>query len=332
VLNRKKLVTLKDIANATGYSINTVSKAINGDYPSENTTQLIVDTARKMGYVGNNAARSMRSGSTKSIAVIVGDIANPYFARIVKGTVNFFQKRDYNTIIFNTEERIDYERNAICSALRMNVDGILICPIGRDNENLQIISGTDIPFVVFNGYSSDARINTVNLDNEKGGYLATKHLLEQGHRNIAFINVPEKSFGATERLAGYRRALSEYGIPAVPQNVLTVELYGKTVDWEYLRYQLQDKAEYTALVVFSDLIAMRLLQMFDRTPDKPFDVSCMVSFDNTVDVFPVPVRLSSVDYANVDIATMASHILLQNLMNPDLHDQHILLDVKLYER
>lgn len=332
VPKKKNLVTLKDIAQETGYSINTVSKVINGEYNVAKTKEIILAAAKRMGYVGNNIARSMRLGSTKSIAVIVGDIANPYFARIVKGTVNFFRKRGYNTIIYNTEERKDYEMNSILSAIGMNVDGILICPIGRDNENLELISNTDIPFVVFNGCSQNQDIITVNLNNVKGGYIATEHLLKKGHREIAFINVPESSFGAAERLEGYRKALEDYGVQFDPSRVFTADLYGNTVDWGFLNYQLLHNANYTAIVAFSDLIAMRLLRYLQDIPDEErrIDISNIVSFDNTVDVFPVPVKLSSVDCADVDIATMSSQLLLRNLKETVV--EHIQLDVKLYER
>lgn len=329
---KKNLVTLKDIARETGYSINTISKVLNGEYSVKKTNIIVQKAAIRMGYVGNNIARSMRSGSTKSIALIVGDIANPYFARIVKGAVNFFQKRGYNTVIYNTEERKDYERNSILSALRMNVDGILICPIGRNNENLELISNTDIPLVVFNGCSPDPEVITVNLDNEKGGYIAAESLIRKGHEKIAFINAPETSFGAAERLDGYRKALEDHGIPFDPNRVLTIDLYGDKKDWDLLKYQLLNQTDYTAIVAFSDLIAMRLLMYLQDIPnhEKKVDVSSIVSFDNTVDVFPVPVKLCSVDCADIDIATMASQLLMQNLQETVV--QHVLLDVKLYER
>lgn len=329
---KKNLVTLKDIAQETGYSINTVSKVLNGEYSVKKTNKIVQEAAQRMGYVGNNIARSMRLGSTKSIAIIVGDIANPYFARIVKGTVNFFRKRGYNTTIYNTEERKDYERNSILSALRMNVDGILICPVGRDNTNLELISNTDIPFVVFNGCSQDPKVNTVNLNNEKGGYIATEHLIKKGHEKIVFINEPETSFGSSERLQGYRKALKDYGLEFDPDRVLTIDPYGDMEDWDLLKYQLLHYTDYTAIVAFSDLIAMRLLMYMQDIPDheKKVDVSSIVSFDNTVDVFPVPVKLSSVDCADIDIATVSSQLLLQNLKETVV--QHVLLDVKLYER
>lgn len=329
---KKKLVTLKDVAQQTGYSINTVSKVLNGEYPAEKTSRMIQSVAVSMGYIGNNIARSMRSGDTKSIAIIVGDIANPYFARIIKGAVNSFRKKGYNTIIYNTEERKDFERNSILSALRMNVDGILISPIGRDNENLELIYNAAIPLVVFNGSSCNPDIVTVNVDNEKGGYLAAQYLIDRGHRRIAFINVQETYFGAKERLDGYKHALEANQIDFDPSLVFAVDLYGDGGEWDMLKYQLLHRTGYTAAVAFSDLIAMRLLMDFQDLPaDKKWlDVSSVVSFDNTVDVFPVPVKLSSVDCADVDVATMASQLLLQNLSETRV--EHVTLDVRVHER
>ena len=135
-----------------------------------------------------------------------------------------------------------------------------------------------------------------------------------------------------ERLLGYRRALEDYHLEFSPDRVLTIDPYGDSGDWDLLKYQLLHYADYTAVVAFSDLIAMRLLMYLQDIPihEKKIDVSSIVGFDNTVDVFPVPVKLSSVDCADIDIATVSSQLLLENLKEPS--SQHILLDVKLYER
>ncbi|MEG1516312.1 MAG: LacI family DNA-binding transcriptional regulator, partial [Clostridia bacterium] len=136
----KARVTLKDIAERMGLSINTVSRSLRGIYPTEEITQRVLDCAKDMGYIGNSIASSMRSGSTRTIAVILGDIANPHYARMVKVMANYLSKSSYTLIIYNTENSLDYEANAILSAIRRGVDGVLICPNEFEEKNVEILN------------------------------------------------------------------------------------------------------------------------------------------------------------------------------------------------
>lgn len=327
-------VTMKDIALKTGYSVNTVSLTLKGaEAVTEETKAKILKAADELGYIGNSVASSMRSGYTKNIAMLVGDVANPYFAQIIKQGVSVLSKRGYNVMVYNTEERDDFERKCIRSAIRQNVDGILFCPMSRYDKNINLLLQSRVPFVVFGGLLEDKRINMVSLDDVKGGYLATKYLLEQGHRKLVFVNAPESALGSIERLEGFKQALAEYGIPYQPENVLEFRFaLQENNGWEEIKYALSQRLEYTGVVAFSDMIAMRLIQLFQSESfrQKQITQADIVGFDNSLQMFPLSVNFPSVSFSELDMSVVAPQMLLDMLERDIYTPRRIVLDVKLY--
>lgn len=325
-------VTLKDIAEKTGFSINTVSLALKGQRVSEETRELIVKTAKELGYIGNALASSMRSGLTGTIAIIVGDIANPYFAAIIKGTVNLLSAKQYSTIIYNTEEREDYEKSSILSALRQNVDGVLISPVVKDGANIKLLKDSNIPLVIFGGTSHDPSISTVCLDDVKGGYIATKYLLERGHRDIVFLNGPDFAQSSRERLNGYKQALLEEGIPYDEKKVLHCDLKNDKMVWEQVKYQLSHVLDYTGVITYSDMTAMRLYSLLDSEDfkDKQIGAKDIVGFDNVMETFPLPIKTASVGPKDIKMSVVAPSLLLDLIYGETQDVKRIVLDVKVY--
>ena len=133
-------VTLRDIAEKTGFSVNTVSHALK-DQPdiSEKTKKLIRKTAQEMGYIRNASAVFLRSGISKTVAIVLGDLSNPLFAIMVKGLEVELKKRGYVSFVINTEENQATERKALEMALEKNVDGIILCPSPEGEENVAFL-------------------------------------------------------------------------------------------------------------------------------------------------------------------------------------------------
>lgn len=322
----KKRVTMKDIAQKTGYSINTVSLALKGINTAPETREKILKAADELGYIGNSIASSMRSGSTQNLAIIVGDISNLHFGRIIKTAVNIWSAHNYNAIIYNTDEKLEYEKNAIISAFQQNVAGILISPVRFDDENLALLKKSGIPFVTFGSPCDDPEISTVTLNDEKGGYIATKYLIERGHKNILFLNAS----GNIWRLNGYLRAMKEYGLPVTDSSVLTFDLNSE-YDWTNIQYKICYKLDYTAIVAFNDMVAMRIFQFLQEdSSQKKISASDIVAFDNIIETFHLPVNIPSVSHSSIDISHAAPQLLLDQLESQDFTPQKILLDVKLH--
>jgi LacI family transcriptional regulator len=148
-----KRVTLKDIAAKTGFTINTVSRALKDKSDiSLETKELIRQVAMDLHYVGDVAASALRSGTTKTIAVIIGDISNPFFGDLVHKIELAAKDFGYSIIIFNTSENSQLEYNAILSAYSKRVDGIIICPVQETIDNIRLLEQLFIPFVLVGRY------------------------------------------------------------------------------------------------------------------------------------------------------------------------------------
>lgn len=206
-------VTLKDIAQATGFSANTVSRAL-ADKPdiSEETKAVIREKASQMGYIANALASFLRSGVSRNIAILVGDISNPHFSVMVKEMQTLLQRRGYNSIIFNTEEKAAVEKQAITTSLSQNVDGIILCPAPGGEENIRFLQMHGKPFVMIGRHFTGEDASFVICDDVHGGYAAARYLLDRGHKDILFLNGPRGISSSAERLEGYRAALEEKGL------------------------------------------------------------------------------------------------------------------------
>ena len=246
-------VTLKDIAQATGFSANTVSRAL-ADKPdiSEETKAVIREKASQMGYIANALASFLRSGVSRNIAILVGDISNPHFSVMVKEMQTLLQRRGYNSIIFNTEEKAAVEKQAITTSLSQNVDGIILCPAPGGEENIRFLQMHGKPFVMIGRHFSGEDASFVICDDVHGGYAAARYLLDRGHKDILFLNGPRGISSSAERLEGYRAALEEKGIAYRSELVQTVPVTSRR-GTEKMRDILSQRAECTAVLVFTSL-------------------------------------------------------------------------------
>jgi LacI family transcriptional regulator len=313
------MIKLKDVALRSGYSINTVSRALK-DKPdiAPKTRELIQQIAQEMGYINDAVAGSLRSGVTKTIAIILGDISNPHFSIMVKEIESKMRSYKYNTIIMNTDEDAAQEKEAIYSALQKKVDGVIICPVQGDEslENIKFLKNTKIPFVLIGRHFPSLRTDYVVCDDTEGGYLATQFLLNLGHRKIAFLNAwNSKISSSAERFEGYRRALSESGVP-----------YDKSLYFEVSRDINERLAEmrrifekpisFTAIFAFSDMIAWEAAAvMHDCGLQTPNDVS-IIGFDNIQSKIKFPFPLTSISSNKSQMSIDASEILYQKMNNP----------------
>ena len=306
-------VTLKDIAKETGYTINTISRALKDKEDiSEATRKLIKDKANDMGYIRNSIAGSLRSGITKTIAIILGDISNPHFAIIVKEIETSARKHNYNTFIINTDENSELEEEAIHSALGKNVDGIIICPTQKSDDNIKFLKKTGVPFVLIGRYFKDIESDYVVCNDIEGGYLATKHLIEKGHRKILFLNGPGYISSAFERHEGYKKALSENEIEYDSNLVYEMSITSGESN-RVVKKILESGIEFTAVFAFSDMIAWETIYVLNKNGlNVPRDIA-IVGFDNIQSKLTFPVPLTTISTSKSKMSRRAVDILLKKI-------------------
>lgn len=316
MLGRK--VTLKDIANRAGLSVNTISRALKDkDDIAPATRQAIKTIAKEMGYVGNSAAGSLRSGHSRTIAVIVSDVANPHFGILVKDIENTARKHNYTIFVINTEENNELEERAIQIAISKNVDGILICPAQYSADNMHLMKRNGIPFVlVGRRFVDEPAFDYVICDDEKGGYLAAKHLLDQGHTRILFLNAPQRISSAQERYRGYMRAHEEAGLSVDP--ALTKEIGIRTGDAKEKVETMVERSEpFTGIFAFNDMIAWEAMYALQLRGCKIPEEYAIIGFDNIHSRMFVPFPLSSISSSQGEMARRAVEILLHKINRPD---------------
>ena len=183
-----KRVTLQDVARATGYTANTVSRALkNKPDISAETSKKIQDAARRMGYVRNAMACSLRSGHTRTLGVIVGGMSNPYYGRMTDSIQDAAAEEGYSLLIFCSRDDPELEYQLIETAISRQVDGILLFPCRGSQRTIERLKAVGIPYVLMARYLKEGQDDCVICDEEKGAYLATKHLLDAGRRP-AFLN------------------------------------------------------------------------------------------------------------------------------------------------
>jgi LacI family transcriptional regulator len=301
--------TLKDIAKVTGYSVNTVSRALRDKEDiSGETKNNIKRVSAELGYVNNALASSLRLGHTNMIAVILEDVSNPHFSIMMKEIETRARVNGYSSFLINTNENTEMEREAIQASLNKNVDGIIICPSQHSDENIRYLMEIGMPFIQIGRYFENLDANYVIPNDTRGGYQATKYLIDNGHRDILLLNGPPYISSARDRCAGYKQALSEARLPIRPELIREVSVVGdgSAVIDDILR----EKIYFTAIFAFSDLLAWDAWTCLTKHGYRvPRDYS-LVGFDNIQSRLAIPFQLSTISSYKAKMSTTAVDCLL----------------------
>jgi len=251
--------TIKDVAAEAGVSTTAVSLVLNGksDKISEKTKKQIHDAVEKLNYRPNYIAMSMVTKTTRTIGLILPDISNIYFSELSKLIEQCCNENGYNVLYGNTNDMPHRDIDYINIFLDRNVDAIIAILSNSIDEHLRdiqkIISNTDTPFIIVDRMLDIDLATTVIVDQRLGGYLATQHLINLGHRSIGCITGPNDVYGSIERLNGYKDALHEAGLP-MQENLVYEGNFHRESGMEALPYLLGRGV--TAIFSFNDMMAL----------------------------------------------------------------------------
>lgn len=251
-----KRVTIKDVARQAGVSTATVSHVINGTRHVEEKTKHSVRTAmRELGYQPNSLARSLRSGETKTIGLIIPDASNLFFADISRKIEDFGYENGYSVILCNSDNDLSKQRNYINTLIAKQVDGVIFISAGESNEDLLNLSISGIPVVVADRIVPLDLADIVLLNNVEAGYIAVKHLIDLGHRNIACITGPSGVNPSQSRVEGYYNALNEAGI-AINHKLIIPGDFTFKGGVEAVEKLLNIKPRPSAVFILNDMMAI----------------------------------------------------------------------------
>jgi len=308
-----KRVTIKDIANVTGFSINTVSRALNSKPEIRTETkEKILETATRLGYRPNRLAKGLRLNKTATIGVIVTDVANPFFGALVKGVARAARDLGYSIILQDTDEAYAGEEEAIQVMLSEQVDGLLITPVQSRKETIEKLAAARFPFVLLGRYFDDLETAYVVPNDYQGGFLATEHLLEQGHTQIAMVNGPLHISSARERFQGFKDALNRYGVPLdkslVKTGALTVDA-GRSLARSFFKRE----SPPTAIVSYSDFVAFGVMQSIREAGFSIPDDVAIVGYDDVQLSSCLKVPLTTIRTPKEKMGRQAMQVLARRL-------------------
>ena len=329
----KNKIKINDIAKKTGLSISTVSRVLNGkgeQYRIGEKSQLkIQQVAKELNYIPNQFAASLKSGKSKTVALIIPSLSNPFFAGITGKINTEIRKYGYTTIIGDSDENIDIEREEISKQMSRNIEGVIIVPCGDKWDHLIELQDQGMPIVCVDRYFEDMNIPYVSTDNYYGAYEAAKYLIENGHRSIACIQGLSKSTPNKLRLEGFMAAMKEFDISnykVVGDDFSVQNGYLET------KLLLQQEKRPTAIFSFSNTIAMGTLKALkEEKVSMPNDIS-LITFDyNPYQEF-LSAPLSCVAQAVDDISKIAVKFLFSRIEDKNKSQQKILLKPQLMYR
>lgn len=254
--------TIKDIAIQSGVSTATVSRYINkSSYVDPETAQKIQSVISLLDYKPNMVAQSLKTNKSRSILLIVPDVSNPFYSSMAKTVQGRAKKENFNITLFNTNEEDAFELSeeikAIRLAVQMNACGIIMASIDVKEKVVEELQKADIPTIVVNSYDSCA-YDSVHGKRNQSTYLATKHLIDFGHKRIAYTGGTKKSVIGRSRQNGYLAAMKESNY-AVEENLIYETGFSVNSGYEAGRYFAGVTPLPTAICCANDLVAMGLM-------------------------------------------------------------------------
>jgi len=333
-IKNKKFITIKDISKEVGVSINTVSRALN-DKPdiNEKTKEKILQKAKEMGYVKNTFASMMKSQKSKIIGVVIPDSSNPFFSEVFKGIEEEARKSDYQTMIINTEGKYNLEEKAISTMIERRVDGVLLFPMQNNYTDIEKLLSEKYPLVLVGRGVENWNVDEIYNNEVKGGYLATKHLIDKGCNRIVMISAEKFNTAARDRENGYMKALKESKLSYQKiENINKIHegLYieeGKKIIENILMRETID-----GVFCYNDLIAYGVIKELKENNKKIPEEIKVVGYDDIRFSKIFSPSLTTVSVNKEKMGKEAFNMLLRRIENIDSTTMNITLDVELIER
>ncbi|MGX9379968.1 LacI family DNA-binding transcriptional regulator [Pseudomonas sp. JQ36] len=317
------MATIKDVAALAGISYTTVSHVVNKTRPVSQEVRLKVEAAIKsLDYVPSAVARSLKAKTTATIGLLVPNSLNPYFAELARGIEDYCERNGYCVILCNSDDNPEKQRSYLRVLLEKRIDGLIVASAGGDIGLAQGLAGVKTPMVIVDRGLDGVDADLVRIDHEYGAYLATRHLLELGHRDIATIGGPSSTSVAQMRQAGFCRALKEAGITVRPERMLESD-FTSTGGYNAAATLLESNPP-SAIFAGNDMIGIGVLRAAaERNVRVPSELS-VIGFDDIQMSRYVYPALTTVGQSILQLGEMAAEVLLRRIATPSLvTDQRI---------
>ncbi|EGR0682944.1 substrate-binding domain-containing protein [Vibrio cholerae] len=327
------MATMKDIARLAGVSTSTVSHVINKSrFVSDEIAERVNNAAQQLNYAPSALARSLKMNRTKTIGMLVTTSTNPFFGEVVKGVERSCYHQGYNLILCNTEGDNQRMKASINTLLQKRVDGLLLMCSTLEGERLDVFDRyPDIPIVVMDWGPILFASDKIQDNSLQGGYMAAKHLIECGYKEIGCITGPLIRHQAQMRYEGYKRALAEAGIAINPDWIVESDFECEGGYQAFEKLYQRGKLP-SALFVSNDMMAMGVIQAASQRGLRVPDDLSLIGYDDVhIAKFMTP-ALTTIHQPKYRLGKAAVDTLLYRLENPDTTAQVVQLEPTLVVR
>jgi LacI family transcriptional regulator len=326
------MTTIREVADRAGVSIATVSHVLNDTrFVSDDLRGRVQQAMRDLGYQPNRLARSLRSGKSHTVGLVLPDSSNPYFAEIARSVQSTAFELGYSVLLCNTDGELDKEALYGGLLIEKQVDGVILIAAGASGQHIRDLQQRGIPLAVVDRASPDAFVDSVQIDNRIGGRLAAQHLIDLSHRRIACIGGPPEVYPSYDRVYGYLDARRDAGLPDDAEYIVNAN-FRPDGGYAATRHLLSLPEPPTAVFACNDLMAMGAIGAIVECGLRcPQDVS-VVGFDDMHLARYTNPPLTTVAQPKVEMGRQAMLLLLERMNAPGLPIRSLLLEAMLVVR
>jgi len=311
-----KSIRQKEIAEKTGFSINTVSLALKGSPRiSEETRSIIMECAKQLNYIPNVVARSLVQKKTNTIGIILTELMNPILTETAQEIEQILKKSGYNMMLMITNSSPEQEAEALDVLVSRQVDGILMYPVFTANfAKIKLLRDNKFPIILLAGGDYELPTDAVYVNRREGAYKAATHFIQAGHKRIGFLG--GGNYSDKEKQNGYFAALQDNHIPFDPSLVGRVQSDGYDAGYASIE-ELYKNAMPTAVICTRDYIALGAMRWCrERGIRIPEELS-FIGFDDTAAASFAEIPLTSVKYDVKAVTEKATELLFQRIDEKD---------------
>lgn len=331
-MSERKRVTIRDVAQATGLALSTVSNALAGkNYVSEETRALVLNATEKLGYRASTVARSLRMQRSFTIGVLIADVANPSSAEFVRGVEDVATREKCTLLLCNTDGDEERQVAHMRTLMDRQVDGIVLISQHCSSPRVRQLLDDGPPFVLVQRRNEAFDEDYVGSDNVEGIHEAIHHVHGLGHREVGFIRGPADSSSARERLDSFVREAAALGLKVGPDTVFPGD-YSFDAGVAAARYFLGLRKPPTCILASSDMSAIGVMQVaLDAGLHIPADLS-VVGLDDIMLAAVRSINLTTIQLQKRDMGAEAAELLVSRIKQPMRPARQIVLPTNLIVR
>jgi len=307
------MATIYEVSDLAGVSLATVSRVINKNARvSEKTKNKVLDAMAQLGYRPNSIAQSLASSRSNSVGILVSELHGPFFGQMMAGIEAELRAAGKHVIITTGHSEEDKEKDGIEFLISRNCDAIILHVEAVSDDYLIELSQGKTPVYLMSRYVEDLQENCISLNNELGGYLAAKTIIDQGHSHISYITGPQFKSDSQQRLIGHKRALLEANIPFNDDLYFEGD-FKETGGRDGIKSFIEKNQEFSALICANDEMASGAITYArEHGFSLPKDLS-IIGFDNINFAQHIYPKLTTIDNPVNEMGHMAAKLVLKNV-------------------